>query len=182
MVARIFIVPLPKPTVNSLMVRYIISIPLNSCILLAASLLTTLILFLFSHENFKNFVRSFLEGQAKQYIKSQPIPVTNHGPVKVVVANTFDEIVMDKSKDVFIEFYAPWCGHCKTLESTWNELGRKVGFFLPLVYSRNRSTFMSLSSLFVSLSKRQVIPILFRDLELTSSSCSIHCRRHDGMD
>ena len=27
----------------------------------------------------------------------------------VVVGDTFDEIVLDPSKDVFLELYAPWC-------------------------------------------------------------------------
>ena len=44
----------------------------------------------------------------------------------MVVAETFDEIVNDKTKDVLIEFYAPWCGHCKSLAPKYDELAEKV--------------------------------------------------------
>lgn len=46
--------------------------------------------------------------------------------LQVVVAENFDSIVNDDSKDVLIEFYAPWCGHCKSLEPKYTELGEKV--------------------------------------------------------
>lgn len=54
-------------------------------------------------------------------------------PIKhyqVVVAENFDEIVNAEDKDVLIEFYAPWCGHCKNLEPKYKELGEKVGLEL----------------------------------------------------
>lgn len=47
-------------------------------------------------------------------------------PLQVVVGKNFDEIVNDDSKDVLLEFYAPWCGHCKALAPKYDELGEKV--------------------------------------------------------
>lgn len=50
--------------------------------------------------------------------------------MQVVVAENFDEIVNAEDKDVLVEFYAPWCGHCKNLEPKYKELGEKVGLEL----------------------------------------------------
>lgn len=64
-------------------------------------------------EDVEKFVSDYLDGKIKPSVKSQPIPESNDEPVKVIVADNFKEVVMDKKKDVLIEFYAPWCGHCK---------------------------------------------------------------------
>ena len=42
------------------------------------------------------------------------------------MGTNFDEIVNDPSKDVLVEFYAPWCGHCKALAPKYDELGEKL--------------------------------------------------------
>lgn len=74
----------------------------------------------------ERFLQDYFDGKLKRYLKSEPIPQNNDGPVKVIVAENFDEIVNDDSKDVLIEFYAPWCGHCKNLEPKYKELGEKL--------------------------------------------------------
>uniref|UniRef100_A0AAQ4QAS2 Protein disulfide-isomerase n=1 Tax=Gasterosteus aculeatus aculeatus TaxID=481459 RepID=A0AAQ4QAS2_GASAC len=74
----------------------------------------------------ERFLQDYFDGTLKRYLKSEPIPENNDGPVKVLVAENFDSIVNDDSKDVLIEFYAPWCGHCKSLEPKFNELGEKL--------------------------------------------------------
>jgi len=80
----------------------------------------------YSHAAVASFATDFLFGKVELYVKSEAPPATNDGPVKIVTGKTFEEIVLDKTKDVLIEFYAPWCGHCKSLAPKWDELGAKL--------------------------------------------------------
>lgn len=79
----------------------------------------------FTYEALEDFARKLVKNELEPYLKSQPIPQQNED-VKVVVGKNFDEIVNDKTKDVLIEFYAPWCGHCKSLAPKYDELAKKL--------------------------------------------------------
>ncbi|KAL2217769.1 thioredoxin-like domain-containing protein [Thermoascus aurantiacus ATCC 26904] len=70
------------------------------------------------------FVQDVLDGKVEPSIKSEPIPEAQEGPVTVVVAHSYQELVIDNDKDVLLEFYAPWCGHCKALAPKYEELAR----------------------------------------------------------
>jgi len=69
-----------------------------------------------------NYLKKAEKDNYPRYIKSEPIP-TEDGPVQILVGRNFEDIVFDETKDVFVEFYAPWCGHCKKLTPIWDELG-----------------------------------------------------------
>ena len=89
------------------------------------------------------FVNDYFDGTLAKTVKSAELPEDwNTTPVKTLVATNFNDVVMDKTKDVFVEFYAPWCGklqevlcfkvincgctgHCKALAPTWDALGEK---------------------------------------------------------
>ncbi len=81
----------------------------------------------FSVDTFRDFLVKFNKGELEPYLKSEAIPEDNDSnAVKVAVAKNFDSLVQESKKDVLIEFYAPWCGHCKKLSPVYDELGQKL--------------------------------------------------------
>lgn len=71
------------------------------------------------------WVEQYLDGNLEPSLKSEPVPESQDEPVYTVVGKNFEEVVFDDSKDVFIEFYATWCGHCKRLKPIWDTVGEK---------------------------------------------------------
>ncbi|QGI64063.1 hypothetical protein CEK26_008015 [Fusarium fujikuroi] len=72
-------------------------------------------------------VAAYLASSLTPSIKSEPVPeVSTSQPfLAKLVGSNFDDLVFDKSKDVLVEFYVPWCQYCTDLHAVLGQLGSK---------------------------------------------------------
>jgi len=93
-----------------------------------------------TQENVEKFVEDWINGRLRPALKSEEVPASQDGPVYVLVGKEFEKVVLDESKDVLVEFYAPWCGHCKSLAPIYDELATKLKHNTNLVIAKMDST------------------------------------------
>jgi protein disulfide-isomerase A1 len=92
-------------------------------------------------DNMKSFLTDFFDGKVRPHLSSEEIPEDwDKNPVKVLVGKNFWEVVKNGKKDVFVEFYAPWCGHCKALAPIWDQLAEKFADAEDVMIAKMDST------------------------------------------
>uniref|UniRef100_A0A8C4QSH3 Protein disulfide-isomerase n=1 Tax=Eptatretus burgeri TaxID=7764 RepID=A0A8C4QSH3_EPTBU len=94
----------------------------------------------FDSDALQDFVLAFKKGQLKPVIRSQPVPKTQKGPVHVVVGKTFEHVVLDLTRHVLLELYAPWCGHCKKLQPVYERLASQLSGREDLIVAKMDAT------------------------------------------
>lgn len=91
-------------------------------------------------ESVIEFFNDWNNGRLKPFFKSEPIPEKNDEPVKVIVGKNFADIVTNSDDDVLVEFYAPWCGHCKQLAPIYDSLAKRIAHVKNVVIAKVDAT------------------------------------------
>ncbi|KAG7987008.1 hypothetical protein I3843_03G111200 [Carya illinoinensis] len=76
----------------------------------------------FQPDHIGPWLKEYMDGHLQPFVNSEPIPETNNEPVKVIVADSLHDLVINSGKNVLLEFYAPWCGDCEKLTSILDEV------------------------------------------------------------
>lgn len=77
-----------------------------------------------------DFVSDWEGNRLKPWMRSEPEPtpeeIRSGGPVSALVGTTFTAVSQDTEKDVLVDFYAPWCGHCRKFEPLYKTLAKNL--------------------------------------------------------
>ena len=64
---------------------------------------------------------------------------------QMLTGHNFEEVVKDTSKNILVDYYAPWCGHCKELNPVWDKLAETLKDQKDVVVAKMDATLNELS-------------------------------------
>lgn len=77
-------------------------------------------------ESVTEFVEKYIKGETTQTLMSEAVPeVETVAGLTTIVGKTIDKYT-DGSKNAFVLFYAPWCGHCKKLHPDFEKMAKEL--------------------------------------------------------
>ena len=103
-----------------------------------------------NEENILKFIQDWKDKKLTPSLKSEDEPTSNDGLVYKLVGKTFDRDVINNDNDVFVKFYAPWCGHCKALAPKYEQLAKKLKNNKKLVIAEMDATANEVESVNIS--------------------------------
>eukprot|EP00927_Polykrikos_kofoidii_P005625 TRINITY_DN1222_c0_g4_i1.p1 TRINITY_DN1222_c0_g4~~TRINITY_DN1222_c0_g4_i1.p1 ORF type:complete len:478 (+),score=100.81 TRINITY_DN1222_c0_g4_i1:70-1503(+) len=77
-------------------------------------------------QNIIRFIEDVEADRVQPNFKTEPEPNGDDDGVKIVVGSTLRRELFHPTKDVLLEVYAPWCGHCKKLDPEYKKLAKKI--------------------------------------------------------
>eukprot|EP01103_Thecamoeba_quadrilineata_P019302 TRINITY_DN7752_c0_g1_i1.p1 TRINITY_DN7752_c0_g1~~TRINITY_DN7752_c0_g1_i1.p1 ORF type:complete len:511 (+),score=154.80 TRINITY_DN7752_c0_g1_i1:41-1534(+) len=80
----------------------------------------------FNLESVKKYVQDFLKTKPDPYVKSEPIPTSQDGDIKVAVGKNFKSVVLDSDDDVVLFSHSPTSTPAKNFAPKLEELAKKL--------------------------------------------------------
>ncbi|KAL1829219.1 hypothetical protein ACET3Z_007631 [Daucus carota] len=84
----------------------------------------------------EDFCLGILDGTVSPFYKSQPIPDNNESTILTIVGKTFDSLVLESNKNVFLEVHTPWCFSCETTSKQVEKLAKHFKGLETLTFAR----------------------------------------------
>ncbi|XP_075724922.1 protein disulfide-isomerase isoform X1 [Rhipicephalus microplus] len=91
-------------------------------------------------EDIKTFVQGVLDGSIKDDPLLPFMRDSNAPFAQVVTQKNFDEVVFDKTKDVLVLFYSPWCNLCDRLAQIYDSLAHEYKDHKSLLIAKMDAT------------------------------------------
>lgn len=73
-----------------------------------------------------SFVDNAIKGNLEPFRLSQKTPENIKDVAKVLVRDTFKSKVLESEGDIMVEFFAPWCGHCRNFAPVYEKVAEKI--------------------------------------------------------
>lgn len=95
----------------------------------------------FSTEELTTWLQDLVDGKVTPHYKSAEVPAEAYDEESlVIVGKNWQKEVMDVDKSVFLFFYAPWCGHCKSAKPDWAKFAGEFKTSEDLVVAKMDAT------------------------------------------